>query len=110
MNGSEGGASKVGRKDLDGPGSGYLLVVGDSDFVNNTNITPAGNGDLFLNMANYLAEEETLITVEPRQSAGMPKVLTLNQQRAVFWTALGAVPLLVLMSGILMLRFRRKHR
>lgn len=103
-------ADQDSSRDSDGPESAYLLVVGDSDFINNTNISPAGNGDLFLNMVNFLAEEENLITVEPRQRTGVPKVLSINQQRAVFWTSLGVVPLIVLISGVLMLRFRRKHR
>ncbi|NLI32501.1 MAG: hypothetical protein GX422_06925 [Deltaproteobacteria bacterium] len=88
----------------------HLLVAGDSDFISNANFGLSGNGDLFLNMVNFLAEEETLITIEPRDKAGKPLLLSQGQARAMFWMVLVLVPLLVLVAGFAVYRVRRRQR
>lgn len=88
----------------------YLLVSGDSDFINNTQFGLSGNGDFFLNMVSYLAEEESLITIEPREPAGRPFLMTQAQARILFWTVLILVPLTVLLIGVAVYRVRRSHR
>jgi hypothetical protein len=47
-----------------------LLVVGDVDFASNTSLQQEsfGNLDLFVNAANWLAEAEELINIQPRSS------------------------------------------
>lgn len=89
---------------------GYLLVCGDSDFVDNTHFGLSGNGDFFLNTVNFLAEEENLITIEPRAKEGQPLVLTQNQARMFFWITLVFAPLMVLVSGLTVYRVRRSQR
>jgi ABC-type uncharacterized transport system involved in gliding motility auxiliary subunit len=89
---------------------GYMLVVGDSDFVNNTDFGLSGNGDLFLNMVNYLAEEENLITIAPRQQEGQPILLTRSQAQLVFWTVLFIVPFSTVLIGLAVYRVRRSQR
>jgi ABC-type uncharacterized transport system involved in gliding motility auxiliary subunit len=88
----------------------YLLVCGNSGFADNTHFSLSGNGDFMLNMINFLAEEESLITIEKREKKGQPLVLTLNQERAIFWTSLVLVPCLVLMIGAAVYRVRRSQR
>ena len=89
---------------------GFVLAAGDSDFVSNTHFGLSGNGDLFLNMVNFMAEEENLITIEPRTKAGRPLLLTQSQAGMFFWTCLVLVPLLVLMTGLAVYRVRRSQR
>ena len=43
-----------------------LVVVGDSDFASNAYLGVAGNRDLFLNIVNWLAQQENLIAIRPR--------------------------------------------
>lgn len=92
------------------PKKAYLLVAGDSDFVSNSNFGLSGNGDFFMNIVNYLAEEETLITIEPREKAGKPFLLSQGQARLMFWMVLVFVPLMVLVSGFAVYRIRRGQR
>lgn len=92
------------------PTLGYVLVFGDSDFVDNTHFGVSGNGDLFLNMVHFLAEEETLITIEPRKPKSQTLMLTENQGRMVFWTSMVGVPLIVLLIGLGVYRVRRSQR
>jgi ABC-type uncharacterized transport system involved in gliding motility auxiliary subunit len=61
-----------------------LVVCGNSGFADNTHFGLSGNGDFFLNVANFLAEEETLISIEPREKKGQPLILTQNQGRLLF--------------------------
>lgn len=87
----------------------YLLVVGDSDFADNTYFELSGNGDLFLNMTNFMAEEENLITIKGREREGHPLLMTQAQANRVLGV-LAMVPLLVLASGLLVYRVRRSQR
>lgn len=88
----------------------FLLVAGDSDFISNSYFNLSGNGDLFLNMVNYLAEEETLITIESREKGGRPVLLSQGQAKAMFWMVLVVVPLMVLAAGFAVYRVRRGQR
>jgi ABC-type uncharacterized transport system involved in gliding motility auxiliary subunit len=91
-------------------GKALLVVIGDSDFADNTHFGLAGNGDFLLNVVNFLAEEETLITIEPREKKGQPLILTQYQERALFWISLVAVPFTILLIGFAVYRVRRSQR
>ena len=78
---------------------GKLILIGDSDFANNTNINLAGNGDLFLNTINWLAEEANLIAVRAKKKTITPIVLTSAQARAIFWIPVVMIPSAVLIAG-----------
>ena len=71
---SEPGASKQESR---------LVVVGDSDWVSNGAINTQGNRDLGLNMANWLAQQEDLIAIRPRDAADRRVTMTNDQG---FWT------------------------
>lgn len=92
------------------PQKSYLLVAGDSDFINNTHFGLSGNGDFFLNIVNFLAEEENLITIEGRKGAGRPIMLTQGQAQSLLWTVLVFVPLALLIIAFSVYRVRRSQR
>lgn len=108
---SQGGEKKEDATAKEGAGRrGYLLVVGDSDFASNTYFGLSGNGDLFLNMVNFLAEQENLVTIERRQKEGRPLLLTQGQFWMIFWVVLVIMPLLVIAAGLAVYRVRRSQR
>jgi len=87
---------------------GKIIVVGDSDFVSNTHLKLAGNKDFFLNMINWLAEENVLISIRRKEPGLTPLMLTRAQGKIVFWCSMVIVPSLVLVIGIgVTLRRRR---
>lgn len=90
--------------------AGILVAAGDSDFAANTYFGLYGNGDFFVNTINYLADEANMITIEPKQAANKPLLLTQNQAKAMFWVVLILVPLAVLVSGLAVYRVRRAQR
>jgi ABC-type uncharacterized transport system involved in gliding motility auxiliary subunit len=102
--------SNGGDQDQAPSGKAYLLVCGNSSFVDNANFGVSGNGDFFLNIANFLAEEESLITIERREKKGQPLVLTRGQERLVFWVSLLLMPCVILVVGTVVYRVRRSQR
>lgn len=53
-----------------------IVLVGDSDFASNSFLGLSGNLDLFLNGVAWLAEEEDLISIRPRDRSPQPITLT----------------------------------
>jgi len=77
-----------------------LVVVGDSEFANNSLFSVQGNGNLFLNTVSWLAEEEDLIAIRPRKGGGSgPVLLTAAQAPLIFWLPVVILPLAVFASG-----------
>jgi ABC-type uncharacterized transport system involved in gliding motility auxiliary subunit len=88
--------------------SARLVVFGDSEFANNNFFTLQGNGDLFLNTVSWLAEEEDLIAIRPREGGGSgPVVLTAAQQPVIFWLPVVGLPLVVFAAGAVVFTRRR---
>jgi ABC-type uncharacterized transport system involved in gliding motility auxiliary subunit len=88
--------------------SARLVVFGDAEFASNNFIPLQGNGDLFLNTVSWLAEEEDLIAIRPREGGSSgPVILTAAQQPLIFWPPVVLLPLAVFGLGALVLARRR---
>ncbi|MBK8165413.1 MAG: Gldg family protein [bacterium] len=90
---------------------GRLVVIGNSEFLNNATINQGANRDLLLNTVGWLAREEALIEVRGRDPLSQPVVLSKAQKEVYGWGAILGWPLLVgsLALGA-MLRRRREPR
>jgi ABC-type uncharacterized transport system involved in gliding motility auxiliary subunit len=91
-------------------GQAQVAVFGDSDFASNSYFNLQGNSDFFLNAINYLAQQENLITIERPEPKSAPLTLSRLQGRLLFWVGLLLMPMVVLASGLVVFRMRRKHR
>ncbi|HHX43752.1 MAG TPA: GldG family protein [Chloroflexi bacterium] len=84
-------------------GKGRLVVVGDADFCSDSVLTRVrgniGNLDLFMNAVGWLAEEDALISIRPKQPELRQVVLTPPQARAIIYSNVLFVPLIVLAAG-----------
>ena len=69
-----------------------VAVIGDSDFAANFGLGISGNRDLFLNTINWLAQQENLIAIRPREPDDRRITLTAVQQRNALWIALLIIP------------------
>ena len=77
-----------------------LAVIGDSDFAANFALGIQGNRDLFLNVVNWTAQQENLISIRPKDPEDRRLTLTASQQSALKWFALLVLPAIVWGGGI----------
>lgn len=90
-------------------GGGAIVVYGDSDFVTNSRINLSGNSYLFMNTINWLAREETLIAIPPKETKFSPVVLTAAEGRLLFLLPVVVLPGVVfLAAGFVFIR-RSRH-
>lgn len=88
----------------------YLVVFGDVDFAANGYFNLSGNGDLFLNTVNFLAEEEKQILVRREEKKAQPLTLKGWQAWFIFLTSVVALPAVMLVAGVQAYLRRRGRR
>jgi ABC-type uncharacterized transport system involved in gliding motility auxiliary subunit len=103
--GHEEGQNEEGKREKDG----VLIVTGNSMFASNSYFNQYGNGDLFLNMVSFLADDASQITIS-RPDTGKPLLFTREQAGTIFWIVLVIMPLLAVVSGVVVFRIRRSQR
>jgi ABC-type uncharacterized transport system involved in gliding motility auxiliary subunit len=77
-----------------------LVVFGDSDFPSNAYGGIAGNPNLFANAVNWLAQQENLIAIRPKEAGDRRVTMTARQQQAVGLISILIVPALVFGTGV----------
>jgi len=77
-----------------------MVVFGDSDFVTNGYLGIPGNRDLFLNSVNWLAQQENLISIRPKDPEDRRVSLTADQAKLIFWLSILIIPGLILAAGV----------
>lgn len=87
-----------------------LVLVGDSDFASSGFSDALGNQDFFLNSVNFLAEDEDLISIRPKEEEERTVALTGRQAQYIFYTTVFGMPAIVIIAGILVWIKRRKKR
>lgn len=76
-----------------GSGSSRLVVFGDSDFASNYLFGFQKNGDLFMNALSWLAEEEDLIAIPPKNPEDRRISLTASGSKVILLVSLFLLPL-----------------
>lgn len=98
--------------------SGKIVVLGDSDFVNNFFARIPGNTDFFMNTVGWMLGRQELIAIGRTPNVPQAKrvatpqqslYLTASQSRAFFWTMVIVEPLLVFLVGMVVFIRRRKR-
>ncbi len=97
----------LATKTLDEHKKAHVLVVGDSDFGMNAYVRNSGNYDLFLNMVNWLAEEEDMVTIRPKEFDDRRVTLTERDSKVVLYVSVIGLPLIIIIGG-LMVYYRRR--
>ncbi len=87
-----------------------LAVFGNVDFASNTYFNLSGNGDLFLNTVNFLAQEEHQIIIRREAGGAQPLFLSSLQGWALLAVSLILVPLMMLGAGLAAYLRRRASR
>ncbi|MBI5867359.1 MAG: GldG family protein [candidate division Zixibacteria bacterium] len=88
-----------------------LVVVGDGDFCSDQSIRNPSNGTLFLNIADWLTQEEGLITIRSREVTTRPlEELSDGARRTVKYANIFGPPILVILFGVMRWQTRRRAR
>jgi ABC-type uncharacterized transport system involved in gliding motility auxiliary subunit len=77
-----------------------VVAFGDSEFASNAFLGVQGNRDLFLNTVNWLAQQENLISIRPRDAQDRRITLTADQETRIFYLTVLIVPGLILLAGV----------
>lgn len=77
-----------------------VAAIGDSDFISNAYLGVEGNRDLFMNTVNWLAQQENLIAIRPREAADRRMTLTENKTMAILLMSIFVIPGVVLGAGV----------
>ncbi|HYA48826.1 MAG TPA: Gldg family protein, partial [Burkholderiales bacterium] len=96
-------AAKPGEKQEEKKGEekeARLAVVGDSDWAKNRYYNLSGNGNFFLNIANWLTEESDLISIQPRTQSPRTIQLMPAQMSLINLIVLYLLPLGILVFGL----------
>ena len=88
--------------------SAKVVVIGDSDFITNTQIVSLGNADFFTNSINWLMERKELIAISPKVPERVSLMLNASQMGMIFWLFVLGVPFLWLLIGSVVVVKRRK--
>jgi len=90
------GTYNIGKENA----QGRFVIVGSSSWAANSFINFYGNADLALNAINWLASDEDLISIRPKQQEDRRITMTRAQLNLVRLTSQFALPLAVVIVGI----------
>jgi ABC-type uncharacterized transport system involved in gliding motility auxiliary subunit len=77
-----------------------VVIAGDSDFASNQVLPFQANRDFFSNIVNWLAQQEDLISIRPRDAEDRRIQLTADQGTRIFYLAVFIIPGLLFLNGV----------
>jgi gliding motility-associatede transport system auxiliary component len=100
--GKKGPLTLAAAGSISGAAQGRFVVIGSSTWATNslTGSRQLGNRDLFSNMVNWLASDEDLISIRPKETEDRPLSLTTQKLNAMFWLSVVIFPLGVVGFGL----------
>jgi ABC-type uncharacterized transport system involved in gliding motility auxiliary subunit len=102
-------SSVSGESEPKAPQPAWRVVVsGNARFATNGFFNLSGNGDLLLASINWLAEDQDLIAIRPKEASSSPLILTAGQERVVFWVPVVILPGVIAGYGFAVWRRRRR--
>jgi ABC-type uncharacterized transport system involved in gliding motility auxiliary subunit len=88
---------------------GRMVIVGTSNFPIDSYFGNQGNGNLFLNMVSWLAQDEDLISIRPKPPEDRRILMSQSQLSLVRLLAIFVLPGIVLVIGIAVIVNRRRR-
>lgn len=89
---------------------GKLLVVGDSDFLNNAHLHIAGNKDFAIQLISWLLDEKPLIRVSQDELSPQAIVLTAREKKIFLFVCVAGVPVFFLLFALVVHVWRKRFR
>ena len=88
--------------------SARMVVIGDSEFLINSQVGNLGNKDFFLNIVHWLVQQEKRIAIGPKIPEEVYLNLTRSQMDGILLQTVVGLPALTLIAGGIVLWRRRK--
>ena len=95
-----GGAEAAPEKSAAPEKTALLAVFGNASFAENSYFNLSGNGDFFLNTVNFLAAQDTQITLRSTERKMQPLLLTGYQGWGMLLVCLVFIPLAIVIAGV----------
>jgi ABC-type uncharacterized transport system involved in gliding motility auxiliary subunit len=86
-----------------------LVVAGTSNFPINSYFANQGNGNMFLNMVSWLAQDEDLISIRPKSPEDRRIILSQSQLAMLRLVTIFLLPGIALVAGIAVVLNRRRR-
>ncbi len=83
-----------------------VVLVGDSDFITDNYLQAQTNENFFLNIINWLAQEEELVSIRERTISEQSFMLSKKEILVIFYSVL-SLPILIVIAGIVVWLRRR---
>jgi ABC-type uncharacterized transport system involved in gliding motility auxiliary subunit len=96
------------QKDSKATRNTRLVVFASSLFANNNFSRLVGNADLFLNAASWVMEDESMISIRPKDATVGKIELSQKQGTLIFLVSVIAMPLLIASGGIGFWAYRKR--
>ncbi len=104
------GPLTLGVSAENGGTNGRLIVFGDTDFLSNSAITIGGNNLLFSNALNWLADDEVVVDLTPRETVDRQLVVDQSQLGLLWIMTVCLGPGIMAAIGISLWYARRNKR
>lgn len=85
-----------------------LVVLGDSDFLTNLQLSNGGNMDLFSNAVNWLVSREKMISIGPKIAEVPTVTVNAAQMKMILWFTVIIMPLAAIAAGVAVWYRRRR--
>ena len=86
-----------------------MVVTGTSNFPINAYFPAQGNGNLFLNIVSWLAQDEDLISIRPKPAEDRRILLSQSQLAALRLFTIFILPGIALVVGVAVVLNRRRR-
>lgn len=106
-------ADKEAEEGAEAEEKARMVVIGDSDFAVDPFVNPnlgVFNVELLVNSVNWLAAEEDLIAILPKEPQRAEVALTGSQSQVIFYSTVIGMPLVVGLVGVVLIVRRKRKR
>lgn len=79
---------------------GRFVVTGSADWVRNDIPPSLANFNMFTNMVNWLAQDEDLISIRPKDAKDRRLNMTVEQTNLVFFSSVIFLPVMAVLAGV----------